>query len=245
MKKFNFFFLYLIVLKLLIPIGHLQAKSISGQLLALGDKVADYSDFVIYIVKPVPKPAKRTKPKTHKIIQIDKEFRPLVLGIRSGDKVDFENRDNLFHNVFSLDPINKFDLGLYKGKVKYKKDLSTPLKDKLSTTVTMKGNHRTKVFCNIHQSMQTSIYSFNHPYFTQPDRTGAFELPLPKGLKEATIRIEGEYIEGFIEKSVKLGSSLKVNFKPTANSAKLNELNHKDKDGNSYEEKSSEEDEYY
>jgi plastocyanin len=221
------------------------AKQVSGQLEAKGDKISDYSELIIYVVTPAPKPQRNGKPKTHNIVQVNKEFRPLVLGVRSGDKVNFENRDNLFHNVFSLDPINKFDLGLYKGKVKYNKDMSTPLKDSLTPSVKFKGNRKVNVFCNIHQKMQTTVYSFNHPYFTQPDRTGAFTLKVPPNTSKVTVRIEGAYLNKPLEKTVPVDKEVLINFEAIEVMPSDRQLEHKDKNGKSYKDESENEDDYY
>src|SRR5213079_2634949 len=46
--------------------------------------------------------------------QEGKQFVPQVLVVQKGTKVDFPNRDAIFHNVFSVTPDNSFDLGSYR-----------------------------------------------------------------------------------------------------------------------------------
>ncbi len=53
--------------------------------------------------------------KRAQLVQRDKSFEPHVLVVRTGDTVDFPNRDPFFHNVFSLFDGKRFDLGLYEA----------------------------------------------------------------------------------------------------------------------------------
>lgn len=104
----------------------------------------------------------------------DKEFVPQVLVITRGTTVRFPNSDPILHNVFSVSPGNKFDLGLYQqgpGK---------------TYTFTQPGLVR--VFCNVHYSMIGHILVLDTPHFTQPDGSGAFRLRnLPAG--PGTLRV--------------------------------------------------------
>ena len=45
--------------------------------------------------------------------QRNETFVPHVLAIRTGTTVDFPNNDRIYHNVFSLSPTRRFDLGRY------------------------------------------------------------------------------------------------------------------------------------
>src|SRR5262249_31672411 len=48
-----------------------------------------------------------------RLAQKDQSFVPRVLAIAAGTRVDFPNLDPIFHNVFSLSPARRFDLGKY------------------------------------------------------------------------------------------------------------------------------------
>ena len=83
-------------------------------------------------------------------------------------RVDFPNNDRIYHNVFSLSPTRKFDLGRYAAG--------------RSKAVRFDRPGVVRVFCDIHSHMSAFILVFAHRYFavTQPD--GDFQLPpVPPG----------------------------------------------------------------
>jgi plastocyanin len=57
--------------------------------------------------------------KVHTVAQEQRKFSVSQLEIAVGDTVDFPNKDDFFHNVYSLSPSKVFDLGSYtKGSSK-------------------------------------------------------------------------------------------------------------------------------
>jgi plastocyanin len=55
----------------------------------------------------------------HTVGQKDKAFSAKTLKVKVGDSVGFRNDDAFFHNVFSLSPVQSFDLGSYpKGQIR-------------------------------------------------------------------------------------------------------------------------------
>src|SRR4029079_4072173 len=52
-------------------------------------------------------------PAMPQLAQKGQRFAPRVLPIAAGTTVDFPNMDPIFHNVFSLSPVKRFDLGRY------------------------------------------------------------------------------------------------------------------------------------
>ncbi len=111
--------------------------------------------------------------------QRNETFVPHVLAIRTGTTVDFPNSDRIYHNVFSLSPTRKFDLGRYAvGR---------------SKAVRFDRPGVVRVFCDIHSHMSAFILVFSHRYFavTQPD--GTFQLPpVPTGTYMLAGWYEGE-----------------------------------------------------
>jgi plastocyanin len=96
------------------------------------------------------------------------QFHPHVLPILARSTVDFPNRDNLFHNVFSYSQTKEFDLGRY------------PLDDSRSVTFDRPGVVR--VYCDIHAHMNATILVLRNPYFTVPDDNGVYRLmDVPEG----------------------------------------------------------------
>jgi plastocyanin len=105
----------------------------------------------------------RPTPSRNKVMdQSNKTFVPRVLPVTLGSKVDFRNKDAIFHNVFSLSRPNEFDAGLYKGGQSYQKTFNTP--------------GPVQVLCNIHSSMIGYVVVVDTPYYGQADASGAFQI---------------------------------------------------------------------
>ena len=100
--------------------------------------------------------------------QKDQAFGPRVLAVPVGAAVAFPNRDPIFHSVFSVSPVKRFDLGKYgRGKSK-------------SVTFTKAGV--VNVYCDIHSDMAGFILVVPNHAFVQPDADGRYALPsLPPG----------------------------------------------------------------
>lgn len=101
--------------------------------------------------------------------QRQQAFAPRVLAVQVGTSVEFPNRDPVYHNVFSVSPAKRFDLG------KYPKGQSRKLKFDKPGLV--------NVFCDIHSDMAAYVYVLPHHVFARPAAaTGRFALPeLPAG----------------------------------------------------------------
>lgn len=120
------------------------------------------TDFVVYIDQPVtnaPAPA----PKTLQVItQRDAVFRPHVLPVLAGTTIEWPNKDDIFHNVFSMSEANPFDLGLYKDPEVKKVKFAQP--------------GRVDVFCSIHSKMNCVILVMQNPFFAATDKQGRFRI---------------------------------------------------------------------
>ena len=102
------------------------------------------------------------------------QFVPRVLPITIGSTIHIVNLDPVFHNVFSLAPGARFDIGHRRtGEV---------VPQRIDTA------GRIEVFCDIHSSMVATILSLDTPYFTQPDSSGKYAIAgLPPGTYEARV----------------------------------------------------------
>jgi plastocyanin len=116
-------------------------------------------------------PASPGKPE---LVQRNQAFEPRVLAIAAGTEVEFPNRDAIYHNVFSLSPTQRFDLGKYpRGQ---------------SKRVTFRRTGRVHVFCDIHSNMEAYVVVLPHRAFARPDASGAYALPdLPGGTYELVL----------------------------------------------------------
>lgn len=105
---------------------------------------------------------------TPKLAQKDQTFVPRVVAIAAGSAVDFPNMDPIYHNVFSLSPARRFDLGKYRQGSSRRVEFRKP--------------GLVNVFCEIHSDMAAYILVLPNHAFTRPSATGEFQLPdLPPG----------------------------------------------------------------
>jgi plastocyanin len=138
-------------------------------------------------------------PERHPLLdQRDLQFHPQVLPILAGTTVDFPNRDNLFHNVFSYSRTKPFDLGRY------------PKDDSRSVTFDRPGVVR--VYCDIHSHMNATILVLENPYFAVPDENGGYSIrSIPEGKYTLVLWYDRDVVERrTIE--VRAGQSLEVDF---------------------------------
>ena len=111
--------------------------------------------------------------------QRNETFVPHVLAIRTGTTVDFPNNDRIYHNVFSLSPTRRFDLGRYAvGR---------------SKAVRFDRPGVVRVFCDIHSHMSAFIVVFSHRYFAVSEPDGTYQLPpVPPGTYTVVGWYEGD-----------------------------------------------------
>lgn len=161
-------------------------------------KYEDIKEFVVFIDSPMTN--KFEAPKTQRVVtQKDAVFRPHVMPVMVGTKVEWPNHDEIFHNVFSVSEAKEFDLGLYKDPT---------IKD-----VTFDKPGRVDVFCSIHSQMNCVILVLKNPFFAATDNKGQFRIQnvpagtykvkawherLPGQTKEITVPAEGEVRVDFI-----------------------------------------------
>jgi plastocyanin len=94
--------------------------------------------------------------------QRNETFLPHVLAVTTGTVVDFPNSDSVYHNVFSLSKIARFDLGRYAAG--------------RSRSVRFERPGIVRVFCDIHSHMNAFVLVFSHPFFAVTDAEGRFRI---------------------------------------------------------------------
>ncbi len=95
------------------------------------------------------------------------QFVPRVIALQAGTSVDFPNRDPVYHNVFSVSPARRFDLGKYR--------------EGQSRSVRFDKPGVVRVFCDIHSDMAAFIVVIRHHLFARADASGRFTLPAVPG----------------------------------------------------------------
>ena len=109
-----------------------------------------------------------TNPPAATIAQNNKQFEPYVTAIRVGTAVDFPNRDDILHNVYSFSKAKPFQLPLYKDKAPQPVIFDQP-------GVVILG-------CNIHDWMVAYVYVADTPHFAKTGADGRAVLTgLPPG----------------------------------------------------------------
>ncbi|MEO7742343.1 MAG: methylamine utilization protein [Usitatibacter sp.] len=107
--------------------------------------------------------------------QLNRRFVPLVTVVQVGALVQFPNRDEVRHHVYSFSPAKSFELKLYAGT-----PAAPVLFDKAGEVV---------LGCNIHDQMIAYVYVVDTPWFGKTGKDGRLRLEgLPAGEYELHAR---------------------------------------------------------
>lgn len=101
------------------------------------------------------------EPVAH-IDQVDKEFVPYVTAVQVGTRINFPNRDDIRHHVYSFSPAKTFEIPLYVG---------TPREP-----ILFDQPGPVALGCNIHDWMQAYVFVSPTPYFAQTGADGRGRL---------------------------------------------------------------------
>lgn len=113
----------------------------------------------------------RASPVRAEVIQKDRMFHPHILILPAGSSVDFPNRDNTQHHVYSFSPAKTFDLELYA--------------DRPEAPVVFDQPSIVELGCNIHDHMQAFIVVANTRAVGQTNEQGEVTLALDLGAVRA------------------------------------------------------------
>ncbi|MBG3851803.1 methylamine utilization protein [Xanthomonas sp. WHRI 8391] len=128
------------------------------------------------------RPAPPTASKTAEMDQINSQFVPAVLAVRTGTLVRFPNNDQIRHQVYSFSPAKRFELPLFQGTK------ATPIRFDQAGLVT--------IGCNIHDWMLGYIVVLETPYFGKTGSDGRVQLDAPAGTY--TLRVWHPRIKGAV-----------------------------------------------
>lgn len=148
--------------------GPASSATLSGTLVLeeRGKPTADPTGAIVYFT-----PEAGTAPPAPiaaEIVMRDRRFAPRAIAVPVGSTVRFGNADPIRHNVFSVSPGNRFDLGLYGKGPGLAQRFDRP--------------GLTRIFCNVHRTMSAFVLVLDTPFHTTPDATGRFTLEgLPEG----------------------------------------------------------------
>src|SRR5262245_37792196 len=161
----------LVMLALALLAGASEAGVIRGTLtLPKRSKGALVTDAVIYI-NPLPDELQHrfgAGDQTFTVIQRQRRFMPRVTAVPVGSTIRFQNRDDVYHNVFSVSPAKRFDLGKYPPNA--------------TNQVTFTRVGVVNLFCDIHPKMAAWVVVIGHRLYVRPEGDGTFAFPtLPPG----------------------------------------------------------------
>jgi plastocyanin len=91
-----------------------------------------------------------------------KSFLPRIIAVPRNAAVDFPNVDPIFHNVFSVSPGNRFDLGLYRSGTSKPNVFHEP--------------GLVRVYCNIHPQMVGFVMVVDSSFVAVTGKDGAFRF---------------------------------------------------------------------
>jgi plastocyanin len=91
-----------------------------------------------------------------------KKFVPRVVAVSRNSEVAFPNADPIFHNVFSVSPANRFDLGLYRSGSSKSRRFEEP--------------GLVRVYCNIHPQMVGFVFVVDSDFAAVTGQDGAFRF---------------------------------------------------------------------
>jgi plastocyanin len=151
---------------------------------------------VVYLEGSFPR---RNSTAETQMLQKDLTFAPTLLPVQTGTRVAFPNLDDTYHNIFSLSPAKRFDLGRYRPE-------ETPI-----PSVVFDVPGLVTVRCDIHEHMRALILVLDTPYFTMSDPDGRFRLSgLPSGRHTLKAWLSSKTT---LERPVELtrGATLRVN----------------------------------
>jgi plastocyanin len=173
------------LLVLLTAVGAAETSMVTGSvslIRANGSPRTDTDTGIVVWLTPVPRramppAADRSAPVRPTIVQRNKRFETRLLVVEVGTTVDFPNKDNFFHNVFSLYDGKKFDLGLYEAGT--------------TRHVQFTRAGVCYIFCNIHSQMSAVVVVVESPYFVKLNAPGEFRIAeLPLGQYELNVWAE-------------------------------------------------------
>jgi plastocyanin len=133
-------------------------------------------EIVIFLESADPGFSFASAPEPIVVSQQKASFRPSLIVVPVGSKVDFRNDEKgpVEHNVFSKSEAKKFDLGLYKPE-----DPIDP--------VTFDTPGAVRLRCSIHRYMDGVVYVTPTPYFAVVEKDGRFSIA---GVKPGNYRIK-------------------------------------------------------
>lgn len=141
---------------------------------ASGADFAGVTNAVVYVVRDGDsKPRPDRWWNRHRMRQTPAGFEPRVIAVPVGAAVQFENRDSVYHNVFSVNAVKRFDTGLYASGHKRRVQF-----DRAGVV---------NVFCELHPHAAGFVVVCPDRLIARPNARGEFRL---SRLAEGTYKVK-------------------------------------------------------
>lgn len=132
------------------------------------DEDGDPVEHAVVYANPVGAASTPATSGVHTVIdQIDKEYVPYVTAVQVGTSVNFPNKDQIRHHVYSFSDAKTFEIPLYEG---------TP-----AEPVVFNEPGSVALGCNIHDWMKAYVFVTESPYFAVTESGGGATIELPAG----------------------------------------------------------------
>ena len=125
------------------------------------------AEAIVIYAEPLDHSVPDLQTRKIEISQKDRAFAPYITVIQRQDTVEFSNRDDFTHHIYSISGENRFSFKLKSGESKALPGLKSSYE---AETIAMG--------CNIHDWMSGFILILDTPYFTKTDEKGQTSLKL-------------------------------------------------------------------
>ena len=163
-----------------------QLRGVSAPQSEISRPLDEYGELIVFLEGSLP--AGEDKPIRAELIQQNHRFEPQMLIVPVGSSVSFPNAEPIFHNVFSLSSIKKFDLGYYPAGQTRVVKFDTP--------------GVVQVYCHLHPNMYAAIVVVPNRWYVRPSEDGTFSL---KGIPPGTYHVVTWHMSaGFFRRQVQV-----------------------------------------
>lgn len=165
-------------------------------------------------------PVKPSKSEEKVVTTRSKTLIPHVVAVPVGSTIRFPNEDPISHNLFSVSPAKRFDLGFYRAGTGKAETFEKP--------------GVVQIYCNVHPNMSAVVHVMTTPYYTFAGQDGTFRFDdVPPG--KYKLRASNELGESSSEIVVGQNGSVSGPVTVTIDSRKFRGKAHMNKHGQPYE----------
>jgi plastocyanin len=169
-----------------------QLRGVSAPEPEISRSLDEYGELVVFLEGDLPA---EEKPIRTELIQQNHRFEPQMLVIPVGSSVSFPNADPIFHNVFSLSSVKKFDLGYFPAGQ--------------TRVIKFDAPGVVQVYCHLHPNMYAAIVVVPNRWYARPAEDGTFSLKdIPPGAYHV---VAWHMSAGFFRRQVQVPANGTVN----------------------------------